>query len=52
MEKTTLYLREDQREYLDKTPLNFSKFVRMKVDEKMREDGVTPKSDNKEEVKP
>lgn len=32
-------IREDQQEYLEETALNFSKFVRMKLDQRMEEDG-------------
>lgn len=51
MERKHVTLRQDQIEYLEETPLNFSKFVRQKVDQEMREDGKTPKSDTKKEVK-
>lgn len=38
-------IREDQKEYLDETAINFSKFVRIKLDERMKEDGYEPEKE-------
>ena len=38
-------IREDQKEYLEDTAINFSKFVRMVLDDRMKEDGYTPEKE-------
>lgn len=35
----TISIKEKHGEYLEKTDMNFSRFVRLKLDERMKEDG-------------
>jgi hypothetical protein len=39
MKQTTIRLREDQREYIDQVDLEFSTWLRDKLDERMKDDG-------------
>jgi hypothetical protein len=35
----TISIKEEQGEYLEKTDMNFSRFVRQKLNQRMKEDG-------------